>query len=99
MRSAVVVQKQIALADRIYGVAVALHSTGQTMTYGRLADVALSPFFANSNEFGEVLGMLTLTDPERMGVFVLAETGEPSPEHYKFIEKAVWKRNRSSNVA
>ena len=93
MRSNVVVRKQLALAYRIYDLAVTLHMDGRTMTYGQLADVTESPFFANSNEFGEVLGMLTLTDPERMGVFVLAETGEPSPKHYQWIEKAVPKRS------
>lgn len=92
MRNPEVVQKQLALAERVYGIAVAMHFKDQTMTYSELAAVTQSPFFAHSNEFGEVLGMLTLTDPERMEVFVLAETGEPSPEHFAFIDKAVWKR-------
>ena len=92
MRSTKVVKQQLELAERVYDVAVVLHEVGATMTYGRLVEVTDSPFFAHSNEFGEVLAMLTLSDPERMEVFVLAATGKPSPIHYEFIDKSVWKR-------
>lgn len=89
MRSTKVFQQQLELAQRMHDVAVVLYEVGATMTYGRFVELVDSPFFAHSNEFGEVLAMVTLSDPKRMEVFVLAETGRPSPNHYDFIEKVV----------